>query len=274
MARAVFEKVMELQKIGSVRIKEGRCAAGTTNAPNWHEHIELLFCKSGVGSVQLDDRKYSFKEGDFVIVNSQVIHSLTGISDICFDFAHIDRSFLALNEIDTSALRFSEYIKNDDTIKELFLQLKESLGYEDTFKKARVNKDVIALMLYICENYIDERSQADITDMVFERVKKVMFYLKQNFDKELTLEEIAKKAGINKYQLAREFKLSTGDSVFEFINSLRCKEARNMLKKDASVTEAALSCGFSNLSYFSRTYKRYTGELPSATVKRQKNKPS
>ena len=50
----------------------------------------------------------------------------------------------------------------------------------------------------------------------------------------------------------------------EFLNSLRCREARILiLSGKCNVAEAARQCGVENLSYFSRMYRRYMGVLPS-----------
>ena len=45
---------------------------------------------------------------------------------------------------------------------------------------------------------------------------------------------------------------------------LKVVEAKRLIESGMSVSAAALSCGFENMSYFSRTYKKYTGTLPSS----------
>jgi len=67
------------------------------------------------------------------------------------------------------------------------------------------------------------------------------------------------------------FKQCTNVSIFEFLNSHRCSEAKKLLRQEHTVSEAAFACGFENLSYFSRTYKKYIGVLPNKT-KRQYEK--
>ena len=63
--------------------------------------------------------------------------------------------------------------------------------------------------------------------------------------------------------MSRDFKKYTGNTVFEYINISRCKTAATLIASGMSVSAAANECGFENLSYFSRTYKKYMGKLPS-----------
>jgi len=69
--------------------------------------------------------------------------------------------------------------------------------------------------------------------------------------------------GISKFYLCREFKAYTGSSILQTVNLLRCTQAKLLIEGGATVSQAALSCGFDNLSYFSRTFKKLMGALPS-----------
>ena len=72
--------------------------------------------------------------------------------------------------------------------------------------------------------------------------------------------------GISKYYLSREFKSFTGRTIFDTINTFRCADAKHLISKGATVSEAAAACGLENLSYFSRTFKKYVGKLPSQYI--------
>ena len=80
-------------------------------------------------------------------------------------------------------------------------------------------------------------------------------YINENYTNALSLEHIAEVIGINKSYLSREFKKYAGHTVHTYINMLRCKKAEQCISEGMTVTEAAMECGFENISYFSRTYK-------------------
>ena len=87
--------------------------------------------------------------------------------------------------------------------------------------------------------------------------------MKANYTGSVTLQEVADHVGISKYYLSREFKEFTGATIFDTLNMNRCTEARRRMEAGASVSEAALSCGYENLSYFTRVFKKHMGDLPS-----------
>ena len=93
-------------------------------------------------------------------------------------------------------------------------------------------------------------------------------YLREHLADEMAIEDACRDAGVSRYQICRLFRNYLDRSPVEFLNSLRCKEARTLiLSGKCNVAEAARQCGIENLSYFSRLYRRYMGVLPSQEKK-------
>lgn len=89
--------------------------------------------------------------------------------------------------------------------------------------------------------------------------------IKDNLDNEqFGVEEIGRKVGFSRSQLHRKFKALLGKSPNQLIVEVRLNEAYRLLKQGAgSVSEVAYSVGYSNLSYFAKSFKRKFGLLPS-----------
>ncbi len=90
-------------------------------------------------------------------------------------------------------------------------------------------------------------------------------YILKNLDAKLTLGEIAWYAGKGEEHLARVFKRETGQSVFDYVREMRVNQAKTyLLDSSLSLTRIAGLCGFSSLSFFSRTFSELVGISPSA----------
>ncbi|WP_430885054.1 AraC family transcriptional regulator [Fusibacter sp. JL216-2] len=98
-----------------------------------------------------------------------------------------------------------------------------------------------------------------------ETLKKIFNFIEQNYRDNIALSDIASVAGFNQSYFCRFFKGATGRTLVEYLNEYRCHIARRRLENASeSITEIALECGFSSVSYFSRTFKSYFGVSPSA----------
>lgn len=95
--------------------------------------------------------------------------------------------------------------------------------------------------------------------------EKVSFFLEKNFTQKLTLAQLASLNGISVSKLCHDFKKAFGCTVFDYILHLRLTYARSFLKasREARTKDAALSCGFEDISYFCRAYKKKFGKSPS-----------
>ena len=79
-----------------------------------------------------------------------------------------------------------------------------------------------------------------------------------------SLGELAEEVGLSKNFLCAAFKEIIGDTVFSFIHEKRIEKAKAMLiETRSSIEEIAHSCGFENISYFYRMFKKYTEVSPS-----------
>jgi AraC-like DNA-binding protein len=94
-------------------------------------------------------------------------------------------------------------------------------------------------------------------------VKQAVRYIRENADRRLLLDEIARSVCADKFSLCRAFKQFTGYTLVEYSSLCRCQRAADFLADGRAVSEAAALCGFDNLSFFTKTFKRYMGALPS-----------
>ena len=91
------------------------------------------------------------------------------------------------------------------------------------------------------------------------RINKVFDHIEAHLDEEMTLDELAKVACFSKFHFSRIFSAMTGETLFQFINRVRLEKAAALLISDrkSSITDIAFKCGFSDISIFSRNFKKY-----------------
>ena len=95
------------------------------------------------------------------------------------------------------------------------------------------------------------------------KMKAVLQWIEENYAEPASLEELAAVAGMNPHYFCEFFKRYTRRSPIDYLNLYRIDSACRMLKvSGCSVTEAAFSCGFNDLSYFVKTFKKYKGVTP------------
>ncbi len=98
-------------------------------------------------------------------------------------------------------------------------------------------------------------------------------YIKENYTGKITLDNLCFLFAMNKTTLCRAFRQEYGITVLEYINSLRIREAKAMLRSgEYSNTQISEKVGFGSIHYFSRMFKKSTGQTPSEYIKSVKSK--
>ncbi len=237
----------------------------SSSSLNWHANIEILYCISGEGAVFCGPRRCEFTPGTVVIANSYVIHNIVSETGVRYYCLIPDRDFCRENGVPTESLHFSEII-TDREITDKYLAIINAFATNAKCpsRTAEVRCAVLGLLAALYKNHAVSQEEVNVPDDYnAERIKNAVRYIRQNYMEKITLDGLAEHCGVSKYHLARQFKKYAGQTIFEHINSVRCKEAKKLIDGGSSVYAAAVTCGFENMSYFSRTYKKYIGTLPS-----------
>src|SRR5206468_8264165 len=95
--------------------------------------------------------------------------------------------------------------------------------------------------------------------------------LRENFDKPLRIERVARELGMSASGFHAHFKAVTAMSPLQFQKTLRLQEARRlMVSEDLDAAEAGYRVGYDDASHFNRDYKRHFGEPPMRDVGRMR----
>lgn len=93
---------------------------------------------------------------------------------------------------------------------------------------------------------------------------RALTFIEANLHTHLSLERVAREAGMSRFHFCRHFKAVVGMSFREFLARRRIERASVLLRdRKRSVTEVYLEVGFKDLSHFSRVFRKVTGQPPS-----------
>jgi AraC-like DNA-binding protein len=91
---------------------------------------------------------------------------------------------------------------------------------------------------------------------------EIIDYLNSYNQNKITLEHLSSKFKYDKFKLMRSFKKKFGVSPQEYITSIRIENAKQLIFKNNSLVDIALSCGFYDQSHFTNTFKKFVGLTP------------
>ena len=229
--------------------------------PNWHKNLEFLQCIEGEGFVRCDTTVVPLRKDSLVTVNSDVLHSIGTDSELEYRCLIVDNEFLKSNGIPADELSFSTFLDSPELVNRFnqvckaFLELRP----EDFKSVAYLRSEVMRFCVDLCEYSVQKGPSPEENNYV----KEAIYYIRQHLSEPICLEQLASAVGVSKFHLARQFKKYTGDSIIQTINRMRCAEAQRMLEQGMSVSAVADACGFTNHSYFSKTFRSIMGKLPS-----------
>lgn len=136
--------------------------------------------------------------------------------------------------------------------------------------------DIISYLLKKPGMHNDEKLENLVTNLLIKivelqetthpmpYVEKIKLYIKDNFQKAITLESVAKYINLHPSYCSTIFKRSEGKSVTEYINFLRINYAKELLDTSSQRTgEIGARCGISDPYYFSRVFNKICGISPT-----------
>jgi two-component system response regulator YesN len=145
--------------------------------------------------------------------------------------------------------RFDSYFQEDNDI---FLFQKKVMNAEELKEVIETIKEFIKDI--ITENFSNRVDNAEFL------IKKAVMYIKDNYNKKITLDDIAGYVGISKYYFSVLFKKEQEITFSSYLNSVRIEKAKQLLKNPkTTINDIVDTIGFNDTQYFSKTFKKFTG---------------
>lgn len=247
--------------------------------PKWHYHpeIELVYIRGGQGRRRIGTHVSYFTEGDLVLIGANLPH--WGFTEaktnhqaetvVQFLPQHLGNAFLELPELQKlhgliqlaqSGLSFKGKTRDEQgkRIEQLIhlAPLPRLLELIDILHELSKSTEVESLNVAGFLQRIDPHE--------IERWEAVQQFVNDNFDREVSLNEIASLTAMTVPAFCRYFKRISGKTFVHYLNEYRITQACKLLAESHStISEVAFNCGYNTLSQFNRCFKQLTGTTPS-----------
>ncbi|GLU51270.1 AraC family transcriptional regulator [Dyadobacter frigoris] len=244
---------------------------------HFHTECQLVHILSGSGTRIIGDSIEHFEEGDLAFVGPNVPHVWYSQSQSAHESMSVALYINpeAVSEkleglIDTKELRrfFKESERGISVcgvkkalITDILMQMPE-----------QKNIELLASFIQILHYLLDpeELVWLNVPNLLSVynvqapgRVHKLMHFIQQNFKQEITLQQAASVSGLQIHSFCRFFKSLTNRTFSDFLNEVRIGFASKLLlQSDLPVTQIALECGYTNISYFNRCFKKINKVSP------------
>ena len=234
---------------------------------HWHRSIEIFAVCSGELEFYIDDRRWHLTPDNFMIVNSNEVHSVD--SPLPNETIVLQIPLKLFEDYFTGEqfIWFShEPGRRDERFMELVRELygvycRKACGYDLKMKSI-----FYQIMYLLVKDYrlteVDESFVRKNKNL--NRLSAITSYIKENYTADLTLEEVARIFDYSPNYLSRMFRKYAGITFKSYVQSIRLGYAVKDLEDGRySITEVALRNGFSGSKALARAFQKKYGMLPS-----------
>ena len=242
---------------------------------HFHPFTEIFFITHGNGIMEIDSIDVSVKEGDLIIINPNCPHTekssynrMDQLEYIVFainNLALANKSLPTLNGDDPNPTYYK--IMNLNNNKSVILYYLNTLVHEVEEKQANYElacKSILTLfIIYISRNTESTLLIADNPEKLNIECVKIKNYIDSHYSENITLDILSNLSYVNKFHLVHLFTKQMGISPINYLINKRIEESKNLLTTtNYSIRDISTIVGFSNSSYFSQMFKKFTGDSP------------
>lgn len=240
---------------------------------HFHQNPEILYVLDGVAEVQIESEKHKLYKGDFLVVNANKRHSLLEVQkELLVASFRVNFSMLA-EYLGTNQILFWCNTVVDKS--EVYDQLKKVLDrilnrfYDKEKEGALYLNSIYYEALYLLTSYFmikaDDSRIKDKGGPDNSRIFEIQNYVQANYEKQISLNDLAKKLYLSNAYLSKYIKKRFGLSFLEYVNNIRLFHAvDDLLYSEKKLTRIALDSGFPTTASFNKAFKEVYHMMPSA----------
>jgi AraC-like DNA-binding protein len=249
----------------------------------WHYHseFEIVYVIKSTGRRFVADSVEPFQDGDITMIGSNLPHFWKSETmdepdnsnwvnaivvqfnkDFFRDVIHTYPEFHRIGELLKRSARGIHFgTSAEEQVGKMFRKLLKMKGLDQMLYFVKLldrlagieNYRILASKAYLLEDHKEPNNRFD----------KIMHFINTNYQRKIAQEELATKIGMTTVAFCRYFKEKTGKGFVLFVNELRIGYACKLLiENQLSISQICYECGFNNISYFNRMFKRQTRFTP------------
>ncbi len=235
-----------------------------------HTYNEIYYLISGTRRYTVENEIYDLVPGDVVIIPSMTLHSTLSIPGTQNETTH--ERFLQTvydGELPTELEEcFKTHFYRPDgkdagILRQIAEESRRELASPKENSELLLYANLVKMMVILsrCRKVSFDSSVLSGRDRIMQNAA---YYIKENSDRPLTLENVAKQFFYSREYFSTVFKSSIGMSFIEYLNSVRISKALQLLDETPmKITEISERCGFDDSNYFATVFRKNVGMSPT-----------
>ena len=246
---------------------------------HWHPEIEITYVRKGTMCYKVNNLVYHLKEGDIVFNNSGALHSGTmeNQEDCTYIPVTFDPRLIYGFFQSTINSKYVDPVIQDSMLPAICIDQSES--WHKPFREYLLRiialdekkPDFYELDITIClqsmwrlllEHITYEPQASRENSLEYDRIKKILSYIEDNYQNKITLNDIAGHIHLCESECTRLFKRHMNTTLFAFLQEYRIERSLEFLQADQPVSAVADKAGFSDPNYYSKVFAKIKGCSP------------
>lgn len=246
---------------------------------HWHDELELILVRHGTIAAGAGGTSVTLRAGEGCFIKTGALHNVWKVDHAPCEYRSTVFHPRLIGSMDSifwlnyirplEAPDFPQLVPFFNQVGNDFSAFFSHLWQTQEAKSDGYENDVRYLLTkfaaHLSNTPVEKERQPsgrEVRDM--ERMKTMLSFLEMHYAEELTLGQIAESASISETECMRCFRRSIGVSPIRFLKERRLQQAAGLLRStEQAVSVVAASCGFLDMSYFTRTFRQFYGMTPT-----------
>lgn len=247
---------------------------GSYVAPHWHDAVEIICLQKGELKVTVDNIRYELKDRQCIMISPNRIHSTLCKSPNQAIVFQIPESFIEKFIPDAKSLLFELKDPADTPVaqskveifKNTIEKMQYLIDYEPDGAVLKFNSLLFEILFQLYHNFSAELLQTGQTRRTrsLEKLKPVLEYIAENYDRTISLAEISKIAMFEPKYFCRFFKKHMGTTFLDYQNEIRLSKIYDdIIKTQDPISDILEKHGFTNYKLFRKMFQSHFSATPT-----------
>lgn len=257
---------------------------GSYVAPHWHDAIEIVLLEEGSLTFFIENRSFDIKENQCILINSNVIHATLCTSPnraivfqipITFIEKYIPEAFYIRFHLIDPAMNPIQQTKVDQ-FKDILYDMQTLVDTQSEGATLKFNSFLYDILFRLYHDFksITTKNIMKSNNKNLSKIAPVLEYTIRNYNRPISLDEIASIAMLEKKYFCRLFKNCMGLTFLEYQNEVRLSKIyEDLIQTNDKVIDILERHGFTNYKLFRKTFYEHFKTTPTKLREKIKNQP-